>query len=754
MKLIYHISFITITIILIASCSNTKHLAPGENLYLGAEVKINSSVKISAKKKKDLKNDLSALARPKPNSKILGIRFKLSVYNLVDTPRKNKGLKYWLKNKIGEPPVIASMSQLTKNAEIFQNRLENRGFFHDTVTLDTIIKNKKLKAVYTAHIGEQYKIRKVTFPQGDDTLSASIRKYSKHSFLKPKRAFNLDVIKNEYTRIDGILKEHGFFYFSPDYLFINIDSTVGDHQVDLHMVIKPVTPLDASKSYRINDVVVYADYRLNSSRQDTSLAKADTAKADGYKIIDPAKRFNPKLFSRVLVFKKDSTYNRTTHNLSLNRLVTLGVFRFVKARFEKADSVRGDYLNAFYYLTPTRKKSIRFTATALSKSNNATGTQLSVNWLNRNLFKGAEQLTISPYVGYEKQISSQQNAATKRLGIDASLTVPRIISPFHFKISSGFVPKTKFQVGYELFKSDTLYTLNSFTFSYGYIWKQKLQSENTLNLANISYVRPTNIQPAFQKEIDSIITLYRSIEPQLIISSSYNFNLNTQAGRSNRKNNYYLNINGEAAGNIIGLLTHANIKKGNEVDIFNVPFSQFVRLEADFRHYLSLSKNTVLASRFWGGIGYTYGNSQFMPFAKAFFAGGTNDIRAFRSRALGPGSYYRRDTANSIFLPEQPGDIKLEASVELRQKLFSIVRGAIFIDAGNIWTLRKDSARSGAEFSGNFLNQIAIGAGFGLRFDLNILVLRLDVAYPIRKPYASYLSSNKPVYNLAIGYPF
>ena len=751
MKRNYTILLAAVFVSLFAACSNTRHLAPGDNLYLGAEIKIESGVKISSSKKKELKQELNSLARPKPNAKILGVRFKLTVYNLVDTPKKNKGLKYWLKNKIGEPPVIASMAQMQKNAEIFQNRLENRGYFHDTVILDTVVKNKKLKAIYTAHIGTQYTLRKVTFPQGDDTLSVSIRKHVKKTFLKPNSPFDLDIIKDERNRIDARLKEHGFFYFSPDYLIINADTTVGDHKVDMKMLIKPQTPYDASRSYRINDVVVFADYRINS--RDTIL-RMDGAviTPDGYKVIDSAKKFNPKLFSRLLIFKKDSTYNRTAHNLSLNRLVTLGVFRFVKASFIKTDTAKGDYLNAFYYLTPTPKKSIRFTATALTKSNNSNGGQLSVNWLNRNLLKGAELLTISPYIGIEKQISSSRNAETKRAGIDVSLTVPHIISPFNFKISSGYVPKTKFQIGYELFSSDTLYTLNSFSASYGYIWKQKLENENTLNLININYVRPTHITDAFQKEIDTIITLYRSIEPQLIIGSSYNYNINTQARANNRRNNFYFNGNLEAAGNLLGLFTRANVSKGRQIDIFNVPFSQYIRAEADFRHYLSLTKYTVLASRLWAGVGYTYGNSQFMPFAKAFFAGGTNDIRAFRSRSLGPGSYFSPNT--SLFIPEQPGDAKLEASVELRAKLFSVVRGAIFVDAGNIWTLRADSARPGAQITGNFLNQIAVGAGYGLRFDLTILVLRLDVAYPIRKPYASYLSSNKPVYNLAIGYPF
>jgi outer membrane protein assembly factor BamA len=652
---------------------------------------------------------------------------------------------------VGEPPVIATKAEFEKNSKLFQNRLENEGYFHDTVMFDTTVKSRMLKAVYTAYVGTQYTLRNISFPLGGDTLSTIIRRYSKRTLLKKGDPYSLDVIKAERERFDTRLKEHGFYYFSPDDLIIKADSTVGNNQVDLAVQIKPQTPEYAAKPYRINNITVYADYHLNG---DTSLHQPGVEYYQGYKIIDSAHMFKPSVFGRLLVFKKDSTYNRTTHNLSLNRLVTLGTFKFVKARFENADTV-GDYLDAFYYLTPTPKKSIRLTVTGLTKSDNSTGGIVSVNWLNRNMFKGAEQFTVAPYVGLEQQFSSAQNAGTRRLGADVSLTVPRIISPFKFKINSGYVPRTKFTLGYQLFSSDTLYTLNSFTGSYGYVWKQSLQNENTLNPVNISYVRPTKIAPAFQALIDTNITLKRSIEPQLIISSSYNYNINTQARANKRPNNYYFNGNIELAGNVLGLLTHANVKAGKQVEIFNVPFSEFTRLEADFRYYHNFSQYAMLATRFWAGVGFSYGNSTSLPFAKAFFAGGTNDIRAFASRVLGPGSYHDpADTLHSGFVPQQPGDIKLEANAELRAKLFSIVRGALFIDAGNIWTQQTDTARPGAKFNGNFLRQIGVGVGAGLRFDVTILVLRLDVAYPVVKPYTYNLTPSRLVYNLAIGYPF
>lgn len=737
-------------VVLLQACSSTKYLAPGEDLYVGATVKVKPVGKVSKKQQKAIKSELNDIARPHTNSTILGIRFKLFVYNAAGNPKK-KGIRHWLKYTVGEPPVIASMTAMNKNSVVFQDRLENSGYFRDTVTLDTSVHDKKLKAIYTAYIDEQYKIGKVKFPQGDDTLSVSIRKHVKNTVLKPGVGYDLDLIKDERSRIDSRLKEHGFYYFSPNDLIAKIDSTAGNHTVNVDIQIKPKIPLDAGKSYRINNIVVYADYYTDA---DTSRKGISAKYSNGYTIIDPKGKFRPTLFDKVLVFKKDSTYNLTSHNLALNRLVTLGTYKFVKARFEKSDTAYGDYLNLYYYLTPFTKKSIKFTATTFTKSNSASGGQLSVDLLNRNLFKGAEQFAITPYVGLEQQFSGQKDG-TRRGGIDISLSMPQIISPFKFKINSGFVPRTKIDIGYEVFSSDTLYTLSSFYASYGYSWRQNQQTEATFNILNASYVRPTSIKPAFQSELDEDNTLYRSIEPQLIIGSSYNYNVNTQIKQNNHKNNFYFNGNIDASGNLIGLIggaSIANANKGKTINIFNVPLSQYIRLEVDFRHYLKLADNTVLASRFWGGFGYAYGNSTQLPYVKAFFAGGTNDIRAFRSRGLGPGSYYTPDTAR--FLIDQPGDIKLEGNVELRTKLFSVVNGAIFVDAGNIWTLRRDSTRPGAQFTGNFLNQVAIGGGAGLRFDLTILVLRLDVAYPLVKPYAYSLTPSQLVYNLAIGYPF
>ncbi len=364
-----------ILILLLTACNNTKYLPAGTNLFVGAKVNIKADPKVSKKESKALAGEMSGLIRPKPNSKILGARVKLALYNSVDTP-KGKGLRYLIKYKLGEPPVLAQYSVLEKNREVIQNRLENRGYFHDTVTLDTIIRHKKLTAVYNAYIGQQYTIRRVIFPKDSSLLSKQLRSSRRRkksintTLLKKGDPYDLDVIKAERARIDAVVKDRGFYYFNPDYLIAEVDSTVGKHEVVIDLQVKQGTPEEAKRRYRIDSVIVYADYDINI---DSSVAGAK--QYSGYTIVDPKHRFNPNIFTRTLIFDSGDLYKRSAHNLSLNRLTTLGVYKFVKARFEPkpgSDSL----LNAYYYLTPALKKSLRAQVSGLTKSNNATGGEL------------------------------------------------------------------------------------------------------------------------------------------------------------------------------------------------------------------------------------------------------------------------------------------------------------------------------------------------------------------------------------------
>ncbi len=753
------------------SCSNTKYLPKGETLYIGSGIKYISNDSSAKSQKAVLKDELKAIVLPKPNSSILGLRIKLWFYNIAGKPT-GKGLRYLIRNRLGEPPVYASAVNFEKNRDIMTNRLENRGYFKGRVNFDTATRNRRTEAVFQVKPGVQYVIDSVNLPADSSALSSIIRRVSSQSPLRKGGAYDLDVIKAERIRIDTRLKQQGFFFFSDNYLLIKVDSTVGGNKVNLYFEVKPQTPFQARQPYRIGDVIIYADYSIAS---DTTFSREKATFYDSFYVVDPYKKFNPRMFKRNLRFHPGDLYNRRDHNLTLSRLVSLGVYKFVKARFEEVDTVKDGRLTAYYFLSPNNKYAAKAQVSALSKSNNSSGTDFTISLKNRNAFRSAEQLSISAFVGAETQIAGQQNIGTRRFGGDIDLLIPRIIPRIGFGRNSEFVPKTRVNLGYEFFRRTDQYTLNSFKTSYGWVWNSSVTTEHQFNPIALNYVVPTTITPQFKLSLDTNITLARSIEKQFIIGSNYNYNYNTLAKPNNKRHNFYFNGNVDLSGNLIGLISGADVLNGREKKIFKTPFSQYIRLEADFRHYMSLGKTqrvqiNQLVNRIIVGEGYGYGNSTTMPFIKQFFIGGTNSIRAYRARSLGPGTFYAGNAAlTNAFLPDQPGDVKIEINSELRFKLFSIVRGAFFVDAGNIFTNRTDPARPGSRFSKDFIKQLAVGTGLGLRFDLSFLVLRVDGAFPIRKPYLpggpkwviNQVDFTDPnwrkenlVLNLAIGYPF
>ncbi|MEZ7516021.1 translocation and assembly module lipoprotein TamL [Flavobacterium frigidarium] len=760
----HNLSYCLFTAVLIAGCSGTRNLPEGDLLYTGGSVDVVSE-STPKKERKALEAALEPLLRPKPNASFLGMRPKLFFYNLAGEPTKDKGFRYWLRNKVGEPPVLYSEVDLEYNKKVLQNYAENNGYFNTTSVADSTRSGKKATAEYTLDPKRLYTIRDVKFPADSSLLGTAVSKVRRGSVLKKEAGYSLDNIKLERGRIDTRLKEKGFYYFNEDYLLVQVDSTVADHKVDLIVKIKNETPDLAKNEYKINKIVVYPNFKL--SKDSATVVDNETLEYNDFTIIDKENLFKPRIFDRTLYFKKDDLYNRTDHNLSLNRLVNLGTFKFVKNQFKVSDTI-GNYLDAYYYLTPLPKKSIRAELLAKTNSANYTGTELNLNWSNRNLWKGAEQLTISAFGGVEVQVSGQNNGFNVyRFGTEANLIWPRIISPFKFESSSGFVPKTKATLGYEFQNRTKLYSLQTLKGSFGYLWKENERKEHLFNLTEITYASPRNVTPLYQAQIDSTASLGRVIEKQLIFGPTYSYTY-TNTMEKRKKNTFYYKGSIDLSGNITGLLSGANIKKGDTIKVFDVPFSQFIKIENEFRHYLKLGPDSQLASRVIVGAGFAYGNSDEMPFIKQFFNGGTNSIRAFRARSLGPGTY-DGSTNNNTFLPDQSGDVKFEFSTEYRAKIYGLVKGAVFLDAGNIWLLKEDPEKPGAKFSKDFMNELAVGVGAGLRFDFSFLVLRTDLAFPIRKPYLadgerwvldkislgnSGWRSDNLVFNLAIGYPF
>ncbi|MCC9018769.1 BamA/TamA family outer membrane protein [Flavobacterium lipolyticum] len=757
--------FVVLSLFFVFGCSNTKYLPEGDLLYTGGSVTVKDSV-LKKKERKALENELNDLLRPKPNKQFLGLRPKLWFYNIAGEPKKQKGIRYWLRTKVGEPPVLFCKVDLEYNASVLRNFTENRGYFKTRVSADSTVSNKRATAEYTVVPKKQYIIKSVIFPDDSLAMSRIIGRSSRRSLLKVGQPYDLDVIKAERERIDARLKEKGYYYFNPDYLLAKVDSSKGDHEVKIRLVIKADTPPKALTAYKINKIVVYPNFTI--SKDSVKYQSKDIIQYKDFTIIDTADSFKPRVFDRAIHFKKGDFYNRKDHNLTLNRFVNLGTFSFVKNEFKPSDSLP-NALDSYYYLTLLPKKFIRVEVLGKTNSASYTGSEININWNNRNLFRGAELFTVSIFGGADFQLSGANNGKNiYKLGTETSLTWPRFIVPFfHIEGSSEYVPRTKATVRYEYQNRTQLYALNSFKTSFGYQWKENIRKENQLNVIDVTYVSPNHVTAEYLADIQEDPSLEKIIEKQLIFGPTYTYTY-TNTMQKRRKNTFYFSGDLDLAGNVTGLVTGANVKDGNQKNIFDVPFSQYVKMRGDLRHYLKLGKESELASRIILGIGLPYGNSRALPTAKQFVVGGTNSIRAFRARSLGPGSYLNTQTTNN-FLPDQSGDLKLEFSTEYRAKLFSIVRGAVFVDAGNVWLLNADPNKSGGEITKDFMKDIAVGAGAGLRFDLSFLVLRTDLAFPLRKPYlpqgqrwviddinfgSGPWRKENLILNIAIGYPF
>ncbi|MBQ0116294.1 MAG: BamA/TamA family outer membrane protein [Flavobacterium sp.] len=749
----------------ITSCSGLKAVPEGSYLYSGSKIQVLSD-SLSKGNRKGLQANLNDLLRPKPNKKFLGMRPKLFFYHLAGEPKKEKGFRFWLRNKVGEAPVLMEQFDLKYNAELLDNYAENRGFFNVSTTFDTVQKKKTAAVNYQVNVKQQFLIRLVTFPSDTTVLAREIAKTQAGSLLKMGNPYNLETIKQERVRIDNELKNKGYYFFNPDYLLIQADSTVGRNLVDLNLKVKQETPDLARYPFTIDKIVVFADYNVRRNRY----KKEDILAIPPYKnfiIVDPKQKFKNHIYDRTLYFDKGDLYNRNDHNLSLNRLVNLGVFKFVKNQFYVTDSTN-HVLATTYMLTPTDMKSLRFETTGKTNSASYTGFEVNLNWRHRNFFKGAELFTFSAYTGLDFQLGKKNKGYdVYRFGTEANLVWPRIIAPFKFSSSSWFVPKTKLTISHEYQFRKQLYALNSFNASFGYGWKETIEKEHELKVLDVSYVSPSHVTEQFLERTQENEYDARILKKQLTFGPIYSYTF-TNTMKTTKKHTFYYKGMLDLSANITGLVMGANKEKDKEKYIFGVPFSQYAKIDNDFRYYYKIDDRQSFATRIAGGIAYPYGNSDEVPFVKQFFVGGTNSIRAFRTRTLGPGSFNPNEST-SKFLLEQSGDIKLEASVEYRAKLFSIVSGALFLDAGNVWLLNANDARPGGEFTKDFYKEIAVGAGFGLRFDVSILILRLDLAFPIRVPY--YPENERWTYdkvdfgdkqwrkdnlilNIAIGYPF
>lgn len=752
---------------------------------MGTDVVINADSTVSSDDQTVLKEQLEALARPRPNAQLFGYPIRVGLYYLFGEPRKPKGFRSWFRKKFGREPVFASARAISANVPIMNATMENEGYFGSTVSGSLKEDGYKARGVFQATVLPRFYVDSVAFQQDSagvpvrpviQALQASARR----TIFKKGDPYRFDNIKLERERIAQSLKQRGLYYFTPDYLGVLADNDSAAHRTTLTFYIKPDMPDAAGVPYSIRNVFIYPNYNLSTARIDTNQRRAYQSE-ERFNIVDSSRRFNPKLFRDVVTVEPGQRYNSRQQDLTLSRLVNVGVFKFVRNRFEPDQQGDSAVLDVHYYLTPYPAKSVRLELDGTSRSNNFNGTQAILSWRNRNYLRRAELLTLNANVGIELQVGSGGQPVTNyRYGAEAILSFPRLVSPLSFRYDQRqALPKTNATLGYQKIIRGGLYDLNSFQTTFGYAWRQSQQVQHVFQPFNINYILSSNVS---QQVIDTLASEYvpeivkrqfQSIisTQQLILSTLYTLTYNSSL-RSNSPNTFRLTTNVEPAGNLANLF----IRKRNIYDekiIFNVPFAQFLRLDADARYYRRLLPSLTLANRVFAAVGVTYGNSKdrSLPFTKQYFVGGSNSIRAFRPRAIGPGLFTRDTIRNLPPFQDGGGDVKLEANSELRAKFNKYIEGAIFVDMGNVWSY-SDTTTFGAEakFSRDFLKQIAIGTGVGIRIDVaGYFLIRFDLATPLRKPYQTNGSNwvidqinfrsrdwrkQNLVFNIGVGYPF
>lgn len=764
---------VCMVLVALSSCTAHKFLPEGERYYDGAHFEIQTNEAIPKNDIKDTRADVERVFNITPSQRFLGMRPGVWFYHIAGDVQKEKGFKYWLKYKIGKAPVYFSKLDIPLTRELVQNRLEVNGFFQHRVTYQIDSTSHKASITYTGEVGQPYRLDTIA-PFRKDSLEVinAITSVEDKTLLATGQRYDFERFQRERIRIEEELRNLGYYFFDDRNIIYEADTTLGNRLVNVYPMLKPDISAQGQKKYTVREVNVHADYDWSGK---DSVVVSDTLDVLGMRYMRSREAFRPEIIASNIALRPGQLYSRENELITLNRLIQLDAFRYVNVNFTE---VGPNLMDANVFLSPLKSKSIRVNVDAVTTSNNYVGPHITVSWLNRNLFKGAERFQLNIFTGYEWQLGGggDESLNNYEFGVENVLTVPRLIQPFNIRYeSSRYIPETKFKLGAKFQRRVGFYQLNSIHADYGFEWKKVATKRHKLYPIVLNYIDLGNTTPEFDSLLMENPTLARSFEEQFIVGGSYSFYFSSQEDQSNKNktHNFYFNGNLDVSGNLMEMMFNVtgaspNSETGN-FTLFGQPFSQFVRTSVDFRHYWNVSKESRIVSRFIAGLGYSYGNSITMPYSYQYSVGGSNSLRGFRARSVGPGSYVPDSTVTFI---DQTGDIKLEANIEYRFPIVGAFKGALFTDMGNVWTLREEEERPGGKFKwNNVLDQLAINVGLGVRYDLKIFVIRLDVGWPVKLAYPlldeNGRETNFPiriwesgwrreymVWNIAIGYPF
>jgi len=771
---------LSVFISFIISCNPTKYVPANSTLLEKNHIIIN--------KEGIKKSNLEPYIKQPPNKRIFGKRFWLGLYNLSDTS-KTKWPHNWLR-KIGEEPVKFDPSAVDKTTSQMQSYVASKGYFDGKVNDSIITEDRQTTVYYNINLLPPYTIKNLHF-QIEDTL---IRTYfyfdSVNCMIKRGRAYDTDILQAERTRFERFIKDRGFYAFSSDYINFGIDSTVGNRQVDIYYNIRNQvstdnfnrTTLVPHSIYRIRNIYIYPDFDPGRAlaEGEAYTGKLDTVLYDGYYFVTSKKASDIRydLILQTLYVKPDALFNITNSEQTESHLKSLKVYRLVNIDYNEAgDSEHPEAfrksLDCNIMLTLLTPQSYRIELEGTNSSGNIGGA-VNLIYQHKNLFHGAELFSVKLRGAYETLKDTSKLRSTQEYGVETSLRIPKFVIPFvkGKDFIKKYNPSTNIVTAYN-YQAMPLFTRTLATATFGYSWRAGNYQSHIINPLLLNFINLQKIDEEFRERLQSSFQAF-SYRDVLILGGGYSFIFNNQKLQKSM-DYWFMRVNTEMAGNLtylIGKIAGGRQDNEGNYTLFKQPYAQYVRMDIDLRYNYSFNEVSSIVYRGFVGVGIPYGNSRAMPFEKQYFSGGANSIRAWQVRSLGPGSY---DTGLSAFL-NQTADIKIELNAEYRFKLFWILEGALFLDAGNIWTYNYDPARPGTQFSLRekksesdgqtitrpFYNDLALGTGTGFRFDFKFVIGRLDLGMKLRDPRAGqgWILGTRPYTRrdfalvLGIGYPF